>query len=347
VARADAPGRVNLIGEHTDYNDGFVLPATIPQRTAVELDAREDDRVLVSSDGFGTVAYMLRREERANDWGDYLRGVTWALADAGHAVRGFDARITSAVPPGAGLASSAALEVALLRALRTTFELPLSDAALALIAHRAEREFVGAHVGTMDQLAASMGVDGEALFIDTRSGMIERIALPRSLALIVIDSGTRHDHARGAYNTRREECEHAARLIGVRALRDATERDAAALEHEHPLLAQRARHVIGENARVPAFVTALRSGDAAACGRLLDESHRSLRDDFAVSTPEIDTLVALLRGQPGVYGARIVGGGFGGSVLAVATPASAPQAARVAADTFRAQLPNDAKVVLS
>ena len=347
MARADAPGRVNLIGEHTDYNDGLVLPATIPQRTAVELEPREDDRVLVQSDGFGSVAYTLRREERANDWGDYVRGVTWALAEAGHAVRGFDARVTTRVPAGAGLASSAALEVALLRALRAAFELSLNDEALARVAHRAERDFVGAHVGTMDQLAASLGGEGEALFIDTRSGAIERIALPHTIALIVIDTGTRHEHARGAYNTRREECEEAARLIGVRALRDATQRDAAALERDHPVLAQRARHVIGENVRVREFVGALRAGDLLACGRLLDESHRSLRDDFAVSTPDVDTLVALLRAQPGVHGARIVGGGFGGAVLAVATPASAPQAARVAAETFRARLPHEARVVLS
>jgi len=338
---------VNLIGEHTDYNDGLVLPAVIPQRTTVELEAREDDRVLVQSEGFGSVAYVLRREERANDWGDFLRGVTWALADGGHVVRGFDARITSTVPPGAGLASSAALAVALLRALRVTFELPLSDEAVAQIAHRAEREFVGAQVGTMDQLAASLGRDGEALFIDTRSGTTARIALPRSFALIVIDSGIAHDHARGAYNARREECEQAARLIGVRALRDATERDAAALEPEHPTLARRARHVIAENTRVRSFVSALEAGEIVTCGRLLDESHRSLRDDFAVSIPEIDTLVALVRGQPGVHGARIVGGGFGGSVLAVATPQGAPQAARAAVDAYRAEVRREARVVLS
>ncbi len=347
MARSDAPGRVNLIGEHTDYNEGLVLPAVIAQRTKVELDAREDERVLVRSEGFGSVAYALGREERANDWADHVRGVTWALRDAGHVLRGFDARITSEVPPGAGLASSAALAVALLRALRAAFALSLSDEALALVAHRAEREFVGAHVGTMDQLAASLGSVGEALFIDTRSGALERIALPRSLALIVIDSGTRHEHAGGAYNTRREECAEAARLIGVRALRDATAREAAALEREHPVLARRVRHVVSENDRVRPFVAALRASDLAECGRLLDESHRSLRDDFGVSTPEVDALVALLRAQPGVYGARMVGGGFGGSVLGLATPAAAPQAARRAADAYRAQVGREARVVLS
>ena len=346
MARADAPGRVNLIGEHTDYNDGLVLPTAIPQRTTVELVPRADDRVAASSDGFPRISYRLGAERRAGDWGDHLRGVTWALADAGLGTGGFDVRIHSDVPVGAGLSSSAALEVAVLRALRVAFSLQLDDVALALIAHRAESGFVGARVGTMDQLAASLGHDREALLIDTRTLRIERVRLPRELALVVIHSGVAHEHSTGGYNTRRDECDAAARALGVPALRDATSDAVARLAGTEPLLARRARHVVTENERVRAFVDALRAGDLVACGKLLDASHVSLRDEFQVSTPEVDALVALLAREAGVYGARIVGGGFGGSVLALARPDAASGAASRAADAYRSRTGCDPRVLL-
>jgi galactokinase len=346
VVRADAHGRVNLIGEHTDYNEGLVLPAVIPQRVTVELTPRDDDLVRVESEGFVSVAYSLK-DDRRSGGGDHFRGVTWALAQGGHTIRGFQAKIRSDLPAGAGLGSSAALAVALLRALREAFALKIDDVALALLAHKGEVEFVGARVGTMDQLASSLGHQGEALFIDTRSNRIERIALPKTLALIVIDSGIAHRHASGGYNARRNECEDAARHLGLRSLRDATDADVARLERTRPDLAARARHVVTENARVVSFVAALRAGDLVACGLLLDASHRSLRDDFAVSLPEIDALVRLLRAQPGVHGARIVGGGFGGSVLAIATPEAAEGAARGAADAYRSGIGREPRVLLS
>ena len=348
VARAEAPGRVNLIGEHTDYNDGLVLPATIPLRVAVELSPppdASDALVTATSQGFAPLTYALAAESRAGDWGDHVRGVTWALRSAGHRVSGFACHITSDIPPGAGLASSAALAVALLRALREAFDLALDDRAIALLAHRAEHDFVGARVGRMDQLAASLGRAGEALFIDTRSLEVDRIALPPELALVVIDSGVPHRHASGGYNTRRAECEEAARLLDVPALRDATLAGLARLER-HPLLAKRAQHVITENERVRSFVAALRARDLAACGALINESHRSLRDEFEVSTPEIDALVDLLRAQGGVLGAHIVGGGFGGSVLAIADPASARSAADAACTAFRDRGSSTARVLL-
>ncbi|HEY3217864.1 MAG TPA: galactokinase, partial [Candidatus Limnocylindria bacterium] len=266
-----------------------------------------------------------------------MRAVTWVLLRSGHAVRGFEARIRSDIPAGAGLGSSAALAVALLRALREAFSLAIDDRALALLAHRGEVDFVGARVGTMDQLAASLGRAGEALFIDTRTMELVPIPLPPALGLVVIDSGIAHRHATGGYNMRRRECEEAARLIGVPALRDATEADVAVLERARPELAARARHVVTENARVSAFLPALRAGELDSCGRLLDQSHRSLRDDFAVSTPEIDVLIELLRAQPGVYGARMVGGGFGGSVLALSAQDVRDRAARAAADVYRSR----------
>lgn len=346
MTRADAPGRVNLIGEHTDHSEGLVLPVAIAQRTTVECASRADRHVALASDGFPDVAFDLGAEVRTGDWGDHVRGVTWALDGAGFAVGGFDARVRSLVPAGAGLGSSAALEVAMLRALRGTFGLAIDDTALALLAHRAESDFVGARVGIMDHLAASLGRESEALLIDTRTLVSERVALPPGLGLVVIDSSQRHEHASDAYNARRAECEAAARALGLRSLRDATDEDVAALARRDPLLARRARHVVRENSRVAAFVHALRAGDLATCGDLVDASHRSLRDDFEVSTPLLDALAECLRGEPGVYGARLVGGGFGGSVLALADRERAAAAARHAAAVQRAQWAANVRVLL-
>lgn len=337
---------MNLIGEHTDYSDGLVLPATIPQRLEVDLSPAHDAAtVTAASVGHPTVTYELGAETRAGDWGDHVRGITWALRSAGHHVGGFTCAISTEIPEGAGLASSAALGVALLRAIRDAFTLTLDDRQIALLAHRSEHDLVGARVGRMDQLAASLGRPREALFLDTRSLEAERIAVPPDFALIVIDSGVGHQHAGGPYGQRRSECEAAAAALDVPALRDA---DAAMLPRlaRHPVLARRARHVIGENERVRAFVVAMRAADLAACGALLDASHRSLRDDYEVSTPEIEALVDLVRAEPGVLGARITGGGFGGAVLALADPASAPQAARAAAGAYRERTGIAARVLL-
>jgi galactokinase len=229
VGKGEAPGRINLIGEHTDYNEGFVLPAVLPQRVSVTVRARSDELVRAASEGFPSIAFSVRDEDRAGGWADHVRGVTWALRDAGHTIRGYEAEITTRLPAGAGLGSSAALEVALLRALREEFALPIDDLALALLAHRSESEFVGARVGTMDQLVASLGQSDEALFIDTRTNEIEHVPLPAALGLIVVDSGTKHQHATGGYNDRRNESEDAARQLGLRSLRDANETDVARL----------------------------------------------------------------------------------------------------------------------
>jgi len=337
VVRGDAPGRVNLIGEHTDYNGGFVLPTAIPQRTVVQLRPRDDRRVRVGSSAFGgegPAEFTLGVETRTGGWIDYVQGGTWALADAGHALRGFDARIASDVPVGRGLSSSAALTVALLRALRIAFGLALDDVALALVAHRAEHDFVGVRVGVMDQMAASLADDRHALFLDARSLRCERLPLPAGATLLVLDSGVAHAHASGDYNTRRAECDAAAARLGVAQLRDVT--DLARLASLPAPLDRRARHVVTENARVLEAVAALRGGDVAALGRLLVASHVSQRDDFAVSTPAVDVLVALACAEPGVYGARLTGGGFGGAVIALADPARGrPAAARIVAEYRR------------
>ena len=345
--RASAPGRVNLIGEHTDYNEGLVLPTATPQRTVVELSPREDQVVRVESHGYMPIAYRLGEERHCGDWGDYVRGVTWVLAKTGHTIRGFDAGVASRVPPGAGLSSSAALEVALLRALRDAFSLTLDDVAVAYAAHKAERDVVGARVGTMDQLAASLAKTGEALLIDMRKSQIEHLPIPASVEIIVVDSGIVHDNAKqGAYNERRAQCDDAARRLGIASLRDATLGDVERLAPQNATLARRVRHVVSENERVRAFVAALAAGDLARCGALIDASHASLREDFEVSTVELDALSDALRSQPGVYGARLVGAGFGGSVLALASAGRAADAARAAAEQYRSRTGRTGHVVM-
>ncbi len=339
TVRADAPGRVNLIGEHTDYNGGFVLPIAIPQRTVVELAPRADGAVRVASaslDGGATRRYRLGEETRTGGWLDYVAGCTAVLRTDGHPLRGFDARVTSSVPIGAGVASSAALEVSVLRALRAAFALALDDVALARLGQRVENEFVGARVGIMDQMAASLADEHAALFIDVRSLEHRRIALPRAAAVAAIDSGVAHAHATGGYNARRAECEQAARLLGVAELRDVGLDDLPRLAALPEPLARRARHVVTENARVLAAVAALRAGDPHALGRLLAASHASLRDDYAVSIPAVDVLADVAARDPDVYGARLTGGGFGGAVvMVVRAGVAADAAARVAAEYAR------------
>ncbi|MFL5271766.1 MAG: galactokinase, partial [Anaeromyxobacteraceae bacterium] len=218
---ASAPGRVNLIGEHTDSSGGFVLPTAIPQRTAVELARRPDAEVRAFSAEIGgePACYRVGEEARSGGWLDYVMGVTRAAAAAGHRLGGFDLRLASAVPLGSGLSSSAALEVALLRALREAFALDLDDVALALLGQRAECDLVGAPVGIMDQMASSLASPGEALLVDTRSLEHDRIALPPDIELVVLDSGVAHGHATGEYRTRRNEVERAAEQLGVPELR--------------------------------------------------------------------------------------------------------------------------------
>jgi galactokinase len=315
---AEAPGRVNLIGEHTDYNGGFVLPTAIPQKTRAEVARRSDRTVRAASaseDGGRSSEYELGRESRRRAWIDYVQGVTAELARRGLPVTGFDLWVRSTVPTGAGLSSSAALEVSVMRALRDLFGLALDDVSLALAGQRAENDLVGAPVGVMDQMASSLAGEGVALFLDTRSLEHERIPIPPQAEIAVIDSGVRHDHASGGYRKRREECEEAARRLGVRQLRDVSTERLADVEDLPEPLNRRARHVITENARVLEAAGALRHRDLARLGRLFDASHDSLRDDFEVSVPEVDAIVAAARAHSDVFGARLTGGGFGGSVV--------------------------------
>jgi galactokinase len=337
-AEADAPGRVNLIGEHTDYNGGFVLPAAIPQRTRAQAAARPDRTVRLWSAQFpgeGIHTFALGQEQRTGGWVDYIKGMTRVL---GPSLGGFDARIESDVPVGSGLSSSAALEIAIGRVLRELFALPIDDVELARAGQRAENEFVGAPVGIMDQMACSLADTTAALFLDTRSLEHERVPLPASAALIVIDSGVSHDHAVGAYAVRRHECAEAARQLGVEELRDVE--DPQSVDRLPEPLNRRARHVVTENARVLQTVAALRAGDCGRVGQLFAESHRSMRDDFEMSIPAIDTLVQLAAAVQGVYGARLTGGGFGGSIVALTAATRARDAADQVVEAYTRQTGN-------
>jgi galactokinase len=344
---ASAPGRVNLIGEHTDYNGGFVLPTPIPQRTYVELERRHDEHVSVTSREMrATRSYRLGEERRVGAWIDYVQGCTAVLRVAGHRLGGMALHIRSEVPVGSGLSSSAALEVAVLRAIRAAFELAIDDVALALLGQRAENELVGAPVGAMDQLVASLGEPGAVLFIDMRS--LETRSLPLPMAdLIVSSSGIEHDHATGDYRTRRAECETAARELGVRALRELAVSDLPRVERLPEPFARRVRHVITENARVLAAVDAIVAGDLGRLGALFRESHRSLRDDYQVSLPAIDRLVGIADADRDVYGARLTGGGFGGSIVALARAGTGARAAAVMCERYRAETGHTAHVLVA
>ena len=346
---AAAPGRVNLIGEHTDYNGGYVLPTALPQETTVALTKRSDRVVRAYSaelGDHGRMDFELGREQRTHTWIDYVQGVTWALADRGRTMTGCEIRVKSNVPIGKGLSSSAALEVAVGRALNAAFGLGLSDLDIAMVSHRAETEFVGAPVGIMDQMVCSLGDRSTALFLDATTRRFEKIPLPPDAELAVIDSGIEHAHASGEYRTRRRECDEAAQRLGVGRLRDITRAREAEIEQLPEPLNRRARHVITENARVLSAVDAIRRNDVHTLGTLFLQSHASMRDDFQVSLPDIDRLVEIAAEHPDTLGARLTGGGFGGAVVVLCRRARASDAARQIVDRYRTETRRAGAVLL-
>jgi galactokinase len=311
-----APGRVNLIGEHTDYNDGFVLPFALPQRAVVEATRLDHPEWIVSSKQFGeTVTFDLA--EPVSGWAAYAAGVVWALQEAGHAVPGARLAIDSDVPGGAGLSSSAAIECAVLTALVDLGGLDVPVELRPALAQRAENGYVGMPCGVLDQSASTLCRAGHALFLDCRSMAAEHIPLDlagHGLAVLVIDTRAPHQHVSGEYAARRATCELAAAILGVPALRDATLDDLLRLDDD--LLLRRARHIITENVRVLETVALLRDGKPREIGPLMTASHVSLRDDFEVTVPQLDIAVEAALAA-GAYGARMTGGGFGGCVLAL------------------------------
>jgi galactokinase len=312
-----APGRVNLIGEHTDYNDGFVMPFAIEMAVYVAASPRDDDRITVNSTAFSEsldVSLADLGKEVPNGWTRYPFGVISLMLRAGHQPRGADLLIGSDIPSGAGLSSSAALEVGIAKALDSLFELKLSDIEIVKIGQRTENEFAGVNSGIMDQMASVLGRSGHALFLDCRSLEWQHVPL-EGASFLVCDTRTKHTLAESEYNNRRSECEAAAVELGVATLREATLHEINGLSGG---LAKRARHVVTENLRVEAAVDALRSGDLEAVGGLINESHASLRDDFEVSCRELDIMSAICRSRPEILGSRMIGGGFGGCALSIA-----------------------------
>lgn len=333
-----APGRVNLIGEHTDYNDGFVLPTAIPQRARLGLSRRDDGVARVYAREMNeTLEYRPGEEAAGRGWLDYVQGVTWVLRGLGYEPGGFDAAIESDVPVGSGLSSSAALLVAALRGLRELHRLPIDDVEVARLAQRAENEFVGARVGIMDQMASSLADAGSALFLDARTLEFERVPLPAGAELVVLNSGVEHSNVGGDYNTRRAESERAAELLGVVSLRELRREDLTRLSALPEPFGRRARHVLTENGRVLEAVEAMRQNDLPRLGALFYASHDSMRDDYEVSVPEIDLIVNLARGHADVFGARLTGGGFGGSVLMLAREGAGRRVGLAVAEAYAAQ----------
>ena len=320
---ARAPGRVNLIGDHTDYNEGFVLPMAIDRAVWIAVRPRDDARVLVYSLDFDRPAdFDLGQElQHATGWEEYVRGIAWALQERNRGAQrhhGWEGVVVSDVPSGAGLSSSAALELATARAFLGAWTQPWSASEMARVAQRAENEWVGVNCGIMDQLISAGGEEGHALLIDCRSLATRTVPLPERAAVMVLDTATRRGLVDSAYNERRAQCEDAARFFGVRALRDVDEQtfEARAGDME-PIVRKRARHVITENARTLAAAAALEAADLPRLGRLMDESHASLRDDFEVSRAELDIMVSVARSQNGVHGVRMTGAGFGGCAVAL------------------------------
>ena len=332
VAIAIAPGRVNLIGEHTDYNDGWVFPMAIDRCVRVAFAKREDTRIRANAVAFDETREVVIQDLRPagdSEWISYVAGVAWALTASGHDLSGADLVIDGDVPIGSGLSSSAAIEMATARALCEVSGIPWSPVDMALLGQKVESEYIGVKGGVMDQFIATMGRAGHALLLDCRSLETETVPLPDEAVVVVMDTGAPRTLAGSAYNDRSRSCREAVRALreiepDVRALRDV---DAdlllAASDHMDEETLRRASHVVAENRRPPAMADALRRGDLAAAGRLMDESHFSLRDLYEVSSEELDLFTDLARRHPACFGARLTGAGFGGCAIALVSAGDA------------------------
>jgi len=319
-----APGRVNLIGEHTDYNDGFVMPSAIGLRTRVAITSRPERKLLIRSEGFPqSLEFDLDDlpQHATGVWYDYVLGIAVALQRAGHVLRGANFSVKSDIPIGAGLSSSAAIEVASALALISVNGAVVPLVQVAKLCQATENNFIGARVGIMDQFVSCLGKAGHALLLDCRSLEFEMIPIPDRVRMVVCNTMVKHQHASGEYNRRREECEEGVRILtkwypNIRALRDLSLEQL--IEHSKDLpekIYKRCRHVVEENKRVQESAGDLRAGDLKSFGERMRESHRSLRDLYEVSCRELDIMVEVAEGLPGYYGGRMTGGGFGGSTI--------------------------------
>ncbi|OKH43896.1 galactokinase [Calothrix sp. HK-06] len=312
-----APGRVNLLGEHTDYNDGFVLPTAIPQQTVVQIGLSDDRMYHFYSENLDERVDMVEESfksgEMQEEYARYIFGCIQVLKEVGYTISPINLYVKSSVPLGSGLSSSAALEVATIRGIRQLFNLPIDDVEIAQFAQKAEIQYAHVQCGIMDQMASSLADTEHMLFLDTRTLERRVLPLPEGAKIVVIDSGVPRTLAGSGYNERRAECEQAAQLLGVKALRDIT--DVSLVETLPEPLRRRARHVVTENNRV---LEALQNvASLEQFGELMNASHASLRDDYEVSVPALDILVDILQKTPGVFGARLTGAGFGGATVAL------------------------------
>jgi galactokinase len=326
---ATAPGRVNLLGEHTDYNDGFVLPTAIPQQTTVELGYSPNDRHHFYSQELSESISWQAGEPIPSSFASYLVGCLQVVEQQKITIPPLNSYVTSDVPIGSGLSSSAALEVAMLRALRSLLQLDLDDVQIAQLGQQAEREYAGVQCGIMDQMASSLADTQHLLFLDTRTLDRELLPLPADAEILIIDSGIPRTLAGSGYNQRRAECDAAAQQLGVTALRDVT--DLSTIAELPAPLQQRARHVITENHRV---LQAKQGLTAQRFGQLMNDSHTSLRDDYEVSIAGIDKLVTILQATPNVFGARLTGAGFGGACVALVVAGKAPAIATTVLEQY-------------
>lgn len=332
------PGRVNLIGEHTDYNDGFVLPMAIDRAAWIALRRREDSRVALYSldleEGIEFEPETVTRN--AEHWSAYPKGMAWALHQAGHHLSGWEGVMASDVPIGSGLSSSAAIELAVARAFREVSGFDWTPKRMALLAQKVENEWVGVNCGIMDQMVSAAAQEGAALLIDCRSLDLTPVPLPPGTAVAVLDTATRRGLVDSAYNERRAQCEAAAAHFHVPALRDVDlemfGRRAAELDD---VTRRRARHVVSENDRTLRAVDAMGSADARALGRLMNESHESLRDDFEVTSDALNAIVEIARDAPGCLGARMTGAGFGGCAVALVEESASDAFAATVSKAYR------------
>lgn len=321
-----APGRVNLIGEHTDYNDGFVLPMGIDRAIWLALRPRDDGQVRIfAQDVEEESTFEIHSLVKGEGWAEYPKGVAYQLIQEGYELRGFDALMTGDIPRGAGLSSSAGVELAVARAFSAVSGFAWDAIKMARIAQKAENDWVGVNCGIMDQMASSACREGYALFLDCRSLEIQHAPLPKGVAVVILDTSTRRGLVDSAYNERRSQCEEAARWFGVRALRDISvaEFNESAKDGLSEVVLRRARHIVTENERVLEAMQVMKSGNVKRLGELFNASHDSLRDDFEVTNDALNIMVDCARAQQDCYGARMTGAGFGGCAVALVKEESA------------------------
>lgn len=340
-ASAYAPGRVELLGNHTDYNLGVVLAAAIDRGLTVAGIARKDDNIILTSRSAGSRVHANLRNiypTPETPWANYPLGVIDQFARAGFVLRGFDAEVTGDVPLGAGLSSSAAFEVATAGLLMKLHELRLDPLEVAKLCQRAENDFVGVRSGLLDQVTSVFGRADHLVYLDCQSEDVQTITFPVGYSLVIAESGVKHSLVAGLYNTRREECAAAADALGADTLRDVTpDHLEIARGSFDEVLWRRAAHIVGENDRVWRAVNAIAEQDVAAVGQLMYASHESSRTNFENSTPELDALVEIARGLPGVLGSRLSGGGFGGATVTLAQTEEAPRVAEEIRSRYAAQ----------